>query len=50
MDLKPTILFVGTIMLPLQDILFNASLILNIFYIGYQFYIFKKKNDNTKDL
>lgn len=50
MDFKPLILFSSTLLLPLHDILLNFGLILNIVYVGYQFYIFKNKNnDNRKD-
>lgn len=44
-DFKPTILYVCTIMLNnIDDVLKTSALLLNLSYLGYQFYKFHKKN------
>lgn len=44
-DFKPSILFIGTLFLDNIDAaLKTGALVLNITYLGYQFYNYHKKN------
>jgi len=44
-DFKPTLLFMATVLFNnVDEILKTSALILNISYLGYQFYKFHKKN------
>lgn len=44
-DFKPTILFIGTLLIHnVDEVLKTGALLLNITYLGYQFYKFHKKN------
>ena len=44
-DFKPSILFIGTLFLDNVDAaLKTGALLLNITYLGYQFYNYRKKN------
>jgi hypothetical protein len=50
MDFKPSIVFIGALMVgDFNEILKTSALILNLGYLGYQFYIFHKKNNNEKN-
>lgn len=44
-DFKPSILFIGTLFLNnVDEVLKTGALILNVAYLGYQFYNYHKKN------
>ena len=50
MDFKPCIIYIGAVLLgDLNEILKTSALILNLGYLGYQFYIYHKKNNNDKN-
>lgn len=50
MDFKPCLTFIGALMVgDFNEILKTSALVLNLAYLGYQFYIFHKKNDNDKE-
>lgn len=45
MDFKPCILFIVSLFInDVNEILKTSALILNLGYLGYQFYIYHKKN------
>jgi len=47
MDFKPCLAFIGALLVgDINEILKTSALILNLGYLGYQFYVFHKKNDN----
>jgi hypothetical protein len=44
-DFKPTILFIGTLLMQnVDEVLKTGALLLNITYLSFQFYKFHKKN------
>ena len=49
MDFKPTFLFIGALFIgDVNEILKTSALVLNLGYLGYQVYIFHKKNNEKK--
>jgi hypothetical protein len=49
MDFKPTVLLIGTLLIDVNEIAKTSALILNVAYIGYQFYILHKKSKDDKN-
>lgn len=47
MDFKPCITFIGALFIgDFNELLKTSALVLNLGYLGYQFYIFHKKNND----
>lgn len=50
MDFKPCITFIGALFISdVNEILKTSALVLNLGYLGYQFYIYHKKNNENTD-